>query len=174
MRHVRDVKNVFEMATGIYVISAFGKVKVGTSVEPLSRARDIGGQLIYAVDVPSDAASRIESYIHHALVKWSLSKEWFSCDAERAVSAVNTAIDKFQKGLPIEVPAISSRERQKRGLIAHAQNRVNITAGKLKIAIPLWFDQTLSVAEISRRSGLSTRTLYDHLPPRYPARDNRK
>jgi DNA-binding transcriptional ArsR family regulator len=71
--------------------------------------------------------------------------------------------------LPTETERLLSgdltlRERRLRGILAHARERAERTEARLKIARPLWLETNRTVREIARISGLSRRTLYNHLP----------
>lgn len=153
----------------LYVASAFDMIKIGVTKNLDLRMRALNhARLHHSAEVPDEQAAAIEAYTHGLLQKSLRGGEWFSCSADDAIRAVDEAVERHVAGLPMPEPSGWRRARQNRGILLASQRRAEQTTEKLKIAIPLWFgDLDVTVKEISRRCGISTRTLYDRLPPRF-------
>lgn len=150
----------------LYAIAAFDLLRIGISHNPQQRARAIHGRLLHSVEIPRDRTANAERYTHSLLWPYKESSKWFSCDAGTAITAIDAAKAALSAETHLKTLDQPGLAKNRGGLLRHYQRRADLTAKRLKIAIPLWYDPRLTVKEISARSGLSRTTLHANLPPR--------
>jgi len=78
----------------VYIMARPGQkeLKIGLSVHPHDRARQLNAQLLYAEWLPSELlASLAEKAAHGALIQHWYDGEWFRCGYDEALDAVRDA-----------------------------------------------------------------------------------
>lgn len=148
-------------------------------------------------ECPLEHAARAEYGAHWILAhKWHFG-EWFAVSAEEAIDAIQKAIawaiseaehpyellgpqptnrlelgewlincrmrEQAYKSQPYRMP----ERRQRAATLASQRARHAWKAKRIEIAKPKWHDHQFTVEDISRECGLSRRTLYNELGPRW-------
>jgi len=79
----------------LYVIGGkSGPIKIGISqsltlrLKQLQTASPVRLSVLFAIDVPDEAARQVEGHIHSTLRMWLVNGEWFSCSADMAIEEI--------------------------------------------------------------------------------------
>lgn len=110
--------------------------------------------------------------VNRALVAADKAEAKVYCADIRQVIATDTSPGELLQML-IRSEEARRRARTTRATEGQLSRRATRLAKGLAIARPLW-DGPMTVKQIEEECGLSRRTLYDHLPQRTEARDERK
>lgn len=116
------MQSLGDVSAYLYVMSDDDQVKVGLSVQPKVRAKEIGRArgkpvaLAHTVAVAGKFAVVAEGYAHWLLREHNTRGEWFSAPVEVAISATNRAAEEAATGCDLPQFFAAARWRRNRAV----------------------------------------------------------